>query len=35
MKQATFGPKDPQVGVRIVQALGFHEMEIRPWDDAV
>ena len=35
MKQATLGPKDPQMGVRIVQTLGFHKMEIRTWDAAV
>ena len=35
MQQVTLGPRDPQMGVRIVQALGFHKMEIRPWDAAV
>ena len=32
MQQVTLGPRDPQMGVRIVQALGFHKMEIRLWD---
>ena len=35
MQQVTLGPRDPQIGVQIVQALGFHKMEIRPWDAAV
>ena len=35
IQQVTLGPRDPQMGVRIVQAPGFHEMEIRPWDAAV
>ena len=35
MYQVTLGPKDPQIDVRIVQTLGFHTMEIRPWDAEV
>ena len=35
MQQVILGPKDPQMGVRIVQASGFHKMEIRAWDTAV
>ena len=35
MQQVTLGPRDPQMGEQIVQALGFHKMEIRPWDAAV
>ena len=35
MQQLALGPRDPQMGVRIVEALGFHKMEIRPWDAAV
>ena len=35
MQQVTLGPRDPQMSVPIVQALGFHDMEIRPWDAAV
>ena len=35
MQQVTLGPRDPQIGVQIVKALGFHKMEIRPWDAAV
>ena len=35
MQEVTLGPRDPQMGVGLVQALGFHEMEIRLWDAAV
>ena len=35
MYQVTIGPKDPQITVLIVQTLGFHKSEIRPWDAAV
>ena len=35
MQQVTLGLRDQQMGVRIVQALGLHKMEIRSWDAAV